>query len=323
MKYRDEYNEENSYRTLRLRESVISARQEDRMICVQYRDMQAGDGLNRGFTLIELLVVISVITLIMAIALPALNGAKRQAKSVVSMNNQRQIASAINVFAMGNDDRYPESVATLGFGNNWNRTDPTRMTGNRRRSPQLHRAMSEYMRNYINDASVMYCPSAPRSYEYLQQAWDAGDDWDNPDTAYPSDPVGGTYCFYWNYRGYLGERGVFRGPIGPASGVKYSRLIVSDYFGYDHWRSPGSYGSCEKFNEADITPETYLLSSYWSRKSLPGDIPDVRLRAGYTDGHVETYSPTMSVPACSSCPKTPSTKPLHLFHIFNQLKTIS
>jgi len=255
-----------------------------------------GDGIKRGFTLVELIVVISVISLLMAIILPALSGAKRQAKAVVSMSNQRQVTAAINLFASGNNERYPESVATIGFGSNWNWTDPTRLTGNRRRSPQLHRAMSEYLRGYIDDAGVMYCPNAPRKYGYLQQAWQAGDDWNNPETSFPADPVGGTYCYYWNYRGYLGSRGIFRGPRSPADGSRYSRLIISDYFGYNHWRSPGCYGSCETFEGANITPETYLLSAFWSRKGVPGDIPEIKLLAGYTDGHVESYSSTQVVP---------------------------
>jgi prepilin-type N-terminal cleavage/methylation domain-containing protein len=258
--------------------------------------MQVGDGNKRGFTLIELIVVISVISLLMAIILPALSGAKRQARAVVSMSNQRQVTAAINLFASGNNERYPESVATIGFDDNWNWTDPTRLTGNRRRSPRLYRAMSEYLQGYIDDADVMYCPNAPRKYEYLQQAWDAGDSWDNPETTFPADPVGGTYCYYWNYRGYLGSRGIFRGPRSPADGGRYSRLLISDYFGYNHWRSPGCYGSCEIFEGANITPETYLLSAYWSRKSEPGNVPEIKLLAGYTDGHVENYSSTEVVP---------------------------
>jgi len=71
---------------------------------------------------------------------------------------------------------------------------------------------------------------------------------------------------------------------------------VSDYFGYDHWRKPGSFSSCEPFDGADITPETYLLSSFWFRKSDADDFPVIKLRAGYTDGHVETYSASNVVP---------------------------
>lgn len=259
--------------------------------------MKVGNKPKQGFTLIELLVVISIISLIMGITLPVFSRVRRQARTMLSMSNQRQIISTMNLFASENNDRYPESVATIGFGDTWNWSDSTRLTGNRRRSPQVHRAMSEYLRRYIPDASIMFCPNAPQKYEYLQQAWDAGDNWDNPKTAFPADPVGGSYCFYWNYRGFLGRRRVvFRGPQGPASSRRYSKLLVSDYFGYDHWRNPGSFGSCEPFDGAGITPETWLLSSYWSRRSDAEDSPEIKLKAGYTDGHVETYSSSDVVP---------------------------
>jgi prepilin-type N-terminal cleavage/methylation domain-containing protein len=259
--------------------------------------MQVGNIRKRGFTLVELLVVISIISVIMGIVLPVFGRVRRKARTILSMNNQRQITSAMNLFASDHNERYPESVATIGFGNTWNWSDATRLTGNRRRSPQLHRAMSEYLRRYIADASIMFCPNAPRKYEYLQEAWDAGDNWDNPKTAFPADPAGGSYCFYWNYRGFLGgRRVVFRGPQGPASSGRYSKLLVSDYFGYDHWRNPGSYGSCEPFNGAGITPETWLLSSYWSRKGAADVPPEIKLQAGYTDGHIETYSASEVVP---------------------------
>jgi len=259
--------------------------------------MQVGNIRKRGFTLIELLVVISIISLIMGITLPVFSRVRRQARSILSMNNQRQITSTMNLYASDHNERYPESVATIGTGNTWNWTDSTKLTGNKHRSPQLHRAMSEYLRRYIPDASTMYCPNVPHKYEYLQQAWDAGDNWDNPRNLFPADPVGGSYCFYWNYRGFLGgRRVVFRGPQGPASSRRYSKLLVSDYFGYDHWRNPDSYGSCEPFNGADITPETLLNSAFWSRRSAPENSPEIKLRAGYTDGHVETYSASDVIP---------------------------
>jgi len=164
--------------------------------------MKVGDE-KRGFTLIELLVVISVISVLMAILLPSLRKVRRQANAIVAANNQKEIVSATTIFASDNNERYPESVATVGFGNNWNWSDPTKLTGNTHRSPGVHRAMSEYLRSYIPDARTMYCPNAPQRYKYLQQAWDAGDAWDYPDDeSFSTDPVGGTYCFYWNYTGH-------------------------------------------------------------------------------------------------------------------------
>jgi prepilin-type N-terminal cleavage/methylation domain-containing protein len=252
----------------------------------------------RGFTLIELLVVISIISILLTIGFPVYNKVRRQARAIVAAQNQKEITTALNIFAMDNNERYPQSVATVGTGDSWNWSDPTKLTGTTHRSPGLHRAMSEYLKSYLPDARTMYCPNAPQRYKYLQQAWDAGDNWDYPDDeAFSTDPVGGTFCFYWNYVGYLGgSRVIFRGPQGPASGGRYfSKLLVSDYFGYDHYRSPWSHGSCEQFEGAQISPETWLLSAYWCLEGDIEDPPQIELRAGYTDGHVETYSPKDTV----------------------------
>ena len=277
---------------------MVWIRSEDTKIRFRSRHKKVGDE-KRGFTLIELLVVISIIALLLTIGFPAFSKVRRQARAVVAAQNQKEIVSATTIFASDNNERFPDSVATVGFGNNWNWSDPTKLTGNTHRSPGMHRAMSEYLGSYIADARTMYCPNAPQRYKYLQEAWDAGDEWDYPeDDAFSTDPVGGTYCFYWNYTGYIGgRRVVFRGPQGPASGGrKYSKLLVTDYFGYDHWRSPWSHGSCEQFGGAEINPETWLLSAYWFREGDIEDAPEIKLRAGYTDGHVETYSPSDTVP---------------------------
>jgi prepilin-type N-terminal cleavage/methylation domain-containing protein len=252
----------------------------------------------RAFTLIELLVVISIISVLLGISVPALNGVRRQARALLGMRNQREIATSINLFAMDNHDVYPPSVATVGFGDTWGWSDVTRLIGTEKRTPRMHRAMSEYLRNYIADAETMFCPNAPRKFQYLQEAWDAGDAWDNPDTPVTADPLSGTYCFYWGYIGYLGEGPrLFRGPMTAAGMGGHSTLLVSDYFGYGHWRTPGAFASCEKLDGAEIDPETQLTSAWWK---APGDpnvgLPDVTLRAGYADGHVETYSPRDAIP---------------------------
>jgi prepilin-type N-terminal cleavage/methylation domain-containing protein len=255
--------------------------------------MQAGDAQKHGFTIIELLVVIAIIAAVMGIALPVLSNVRSKAKSILSMNNQKQIVTAVNIFATSNDESYPESVATVGYDTYWNWSDPTRLIGNKSRSPRIHRSMSEYLRGYITNANTMFCPDAPQKFKYLQQAWDAGDKWDNPDTTTSSDSLTGTYCFYWNYIGYLGgSKGTFFGPQNPSTGKMFSKLLITDYFGYNSWRSPGLYGSCESFEAAKIIPETWLLSAFWTGKGADKSAPQIKLRAGYTDGHVETYDST-------------------------------
>lgn len=58
-----------------------------------------------AFTLIELLVVISIIALLMAILMPALQRFKKQAKSVKCQANLHQLGLAVNAYAAANEGR--------------------------------------------------------------------------------------------------------------------------------------------------------------------------------------------------------------------------
>ena len=256
---------------------------------------------SEGFSLLELLIVLGIISLLTALLLPSLNKARTHAASLKSQSNLKQIVNAVNLYAIDNDERYPESVATIGM-DDYRWQDPRMMTGYMKRSIGLHRSMSGYLHDYIEDADILFCPAAPEKYKYLQQMWDTGDDWDNPDTPPIPDPVFGSYCFYWNYTGFIDyDCKPFKRPWGPGGGRgRYSKLMVTDYFGYDNWRSPNSFGSCEKIKNSDITEGTCSSSAFWS---LPTSNPEtdidnikISLYAGYIDGHVESFAPNQVIP---------------------------
>lgn len=65
----------------------------------------------KGFTLIELLVVISVITLLTALLLPALQRARKQARAVVCQVQLKQWGGAVALYAEDNGGRLPRDAS--------------------------------------------------------------------------------------------------------------------------------------------------------------------------------------------------------------------
>ena len=73
----------------------------------------------RAFTLIELLVVISIIALLMALLLPALSGARKQARAVVCQAHLKQWGTLMATSVTENNGRFPTPDRDAPYYRNW------------------------------------------------------------------------------------------------------------------------------------------------------------------------------------------------------------
>ena len=84
----------------------------------------------RAFTLVELMIVIAVIMILAAILIPNVQHARSESVSAACEGNEKQIATALEEFAVDNDGQYPAAgqinVAMFGgAGNSYLGATPT------------------------------------------------------------------------------------------------------------------------------------------------------------------------------------------------------
>ena len=100
-----------------------------------------------GFTLIELLVVISIIAVLIALLLPALDRARGEAQAIMCMALHRQWALAFVAYSEDNNDEFPLFASSFPAPAKWS---------------YWHHTTSEYLGvepRYSLDSEVRRCPT--------------------------------------------------------------------------------------------------------------------------------------------------------------------
>jgi prepilin-type N-terminal cleavage/methylation domain-containing protein len=124
-----------------------------------------------GFTLIELLVVVAIIALLIAILLPSLSGARRQAQRAYCASNLHQQGLALSAYLVEQKDRLPYIECPL-----WNKYSTTGqwdwdvnplelLPSGAKKYPFSYQNV---MARYLLDANSDICPSAVLGYPRIK-----------------------------------------------------------------------------------------------------------------------------------------------------------
>jgi prepilin-type N-terminal cleavage/methylation domain-containing protein len=108
-------------------------------------------GRRPGFTLIELLVVIAIIAILAAILFPVFAQVREKARQSACISNQRQIGSALMIYAQDYDETFPRVTFYSKSGNRWGFKGDLTYT------------WTNALRPYLKSLDVLACPSNPYS----------------------------------------------------------------------------------------------------------------------------------------------------------------
>jgi prepilin-type N-terminal cleavage/methylation domain-containing protein/prepilin-type processing-associated H-X9-DG protein len=109
---------------------------------------------HRAFTLVELLVVIAAMALLLALLMPALAGARSQARTLVCRSNLHQLVLAATGYATENDGFYVPGARDM-----WDNAGRQRWHGVRRRLGEPFDPAHGPLGGYLADGRIKECPA--------------------------------------------------------------------------------------------------------------------------------------------------------------------
>jgi prepilin-type N-terminal cleavage/methylation domain-containing protein/prepilin-type processing-associated H-X9-DG protein len=108
----------------------------------------------KAFTLIELLVVISIIAILMAILMPALNRVREQGKRTICLNNTKQMALAWNLYCDDFDGKIVNANTHQGERGAWVVWEPDMST-----SDKIRNIEQGALFPYVPNIKLYKCPA--------------------------------------------------------------------------------------------------------------------------------------------------------------------